>query len=501
MNEDNRMMSVEKLDETSMEIDSNSSTKVERANTELPTNAAAAETSAEETTIQQEPVNVFIDDIEMTPGSAEPDKENEVASNGKTIESSIIDMEDETRKRPASPSNNDVLEKKSKLENENSLSLESSNVERSSAAPLDSSADNAAAGDSTTQQINIGYEGLESSIAKIIQEKLEPLGEDITPLRPLSLRDLGMFYSALSLSKHCTFLTMHFDVLYSKAELENSLQLGDKYDYSEDDGWKKDWSGNLHLFEKDVVVNSGYATKHSGIQPFKLPFYEYVAKSSAENQGLRGLELLFAYVYHTNGCPAMARKILAHALSKPSKSNEQRLDFIIDAIRRITYDPAVLKEDGWITKKAETPQGAMGGAHLIGKRIIWQRHDAVIIAFTPDETWGSLWKALWIEDLDTFDLEADEVKEALIKYEKKQARLQKKAATNTAVVVAGSTRKQATAKYLVPGIEHGIVLALSARSKGVLWPARILHVSEMTTSYSGSSVSLNSCVFFYIPLC
>ena len=283
-------------------------------------------------------------------------------------------------------------------------------------------------------------------------------------------------------------------MLHSTAELENSLQLGDKYDYSEDDGWKKDWSGNLQLFEKDVVVNSGYATKHPGIQPSKLPFYEYVTKSSAENQGLRGLELLFAYVYHTNGCPGMAQKILAHALSKPTKSNDQRLDFIIDAIRRITFDPSVLKEDGWITKKAESPQGAMGGAHLIGKRIIWQRHDAVIIAFTPDESWGSLWKAIWIEDLDTFDLEADEVKEALGKYEKKQLRLQKKAATNKAVV-AGSTRKQATAKFVVPGIEHGIVLALSARSKGVLWPARIMHVSEMTSSYSGSSVSLKSCVF------
>ena len=195
MNEDK--MSVEELDETSMDIDSNSSTKIQRANTELPIHAAAAaENTAEETT-EQEPVNVFIDDIEMTPDSAEPDKENEMASNGKTAEMSIIEMEDETRKRPASPSDNDVPEKKSKIEYENSSSLESSNDERS-AGPIDSSTGNAAAGDSTSQQINIGYEGLESSIAKIIQEKLEPIGEDFTPLQPLSLRDLGMLFVSLT---------------------------------------------------------------------------------------------------------------------------------------------------------------------------------------------------------------------------------------------------------------------------------------------------------------
>ena len=196
MNEDK--MSVEELDETSMDIDSNSSTKIQRANTELPIHAAAAaENTAEETTEQKEPVNVFIDDIEMTPDSAEPDKENEMASNGKTAEMSIIEMEDETRKRPASPSDNDVPEKKSKIEYENSSSLESSNDERS-AGPIDSSTGNAAAGDSTSQQLNIGYEGLESSIAKIIQEKLEPIGEDFTPLQPLSLRDLGMLFVSLT---------------------------------------------------------------------------------------------------------------------------------------------------------------------------------------------------------------------------------------------------------------------------------------------------------------
>jgi hypothetical protein len=64
---------------------------------------------------------------------------------------------------------------------------------------------------------------MEPAIAQIIRDKLEDI-VDIVPLKPLTLRDL--------------------------AELENSLQIGDKYNYSPDDGWKKDWSGNLQLFEK-----------------------------------------------------------------------------------------------------------------------------------------------------------------------------------------------------------------------------------------------------------
>lgn len=221
-----------------------------------------------------------------------------------------------------------------------------------------------------------------------------------------------------------------------------------------------------------------------------MPFHEWCAKSSVENAGLRGLELLLSYVYHTKGCPQMAQKILAHALGKPASSMQKRLEFITDAIRRITFDPVVLDQDGWTTKKAESPEGSMGGAFLIGRRVIWQKYEAIIIAFTLDEAWGSLWKAVWIEDLETFDMEADEVKEALLKYEKRQARIQKRAVS--ANIASGSTRKQATARFLVEGIEHGIVLALSKASKGVMWPARVMHVSEITNSYTGS-VSFPRC--------
>lgn len=181
------------------------------------------------------------------------------------------------------------------------------------------------------------------------------------------------------------------------AELENLLQLGDKHDFSEDDAWKKDWSGNLQLYEKNVVVNQGYVRKHQGhgMKPIIVPFHEYVVKSSVDNQGLRGLELLLSYVYHTQCCPQMAQRILANALGKPADTVEKRVDFIIEAIRRTTYDPLVLEQDGWTTKKAETPECSMGGASLIGRRVIWDRYEAVICAFTPDDTWGKKNRRHW----------------------------------------------------------------------------------------------------------
>lgn len=216
-----------------------------------------------------------------------------------------------------------------------------------------------------------------------------------------------------------------------------------------------------------------------------------MAKNQSETNGLRGLELLLTYVSHTKGCPEMAQRILAHSIGKPAVDSKQRLDFILDAIRRTTYDPIVLEQDGWVTKKAESPEGAMGGANLIGERVIWQGHEAVICAFTLDETWGSLWKAIWVEDLETFDMEADELSKALTKYEKKQARLQKKNTT----VASGATRKQATARFLVDGIEHGIVLALPSKgnTKGQMWPARVMHVSEIGGSYGGVSLFIFTC--------
>ena len=396
------------------------------------------------------------------------------SSNGiATMQESGMTGNAEDRKRAQQTSNaEEVPSKKNKTENSAALSIENNPNEiteinttsgdtvqkKPTSIPNDYlDAANLSSESAFDKSNSSVYRNMEPSIAKLIEDQLEIIHE-VVPLKPLSLRDL--------------------------AELENALQLADKYEFSSDDGWKRDWSGNLQLFEKEIVVNQGYVTKYPSLKPIKMPFHEWVVKNSAENEGLRGLELLFAYVYHQKGCPPMAQKILAHALGKPASSKSQRLDFVFDAIKRVTYDPLVLQQDGWCTKKAESPEGSMGGANLIGRRVIWQRHEAVIIAFTPDETWGSLWKAIWIEDFETFDLEADEVNDALSKYEKKQARIQKNKYNPN--IVAGATRKQATARFLVEGIEHGIILALSRMSRGVLWPARVMHCSEMKSSLPGN---------------
>ena len=61
----------------------------------------------------------------------------------------------------------------------------------------------------------------------------------VDPLDPLTFRDL--------------------------AELEAALQIGDHFNYGEDDGWKGDWAGNLDLFRKEVVVNKNYLTQKQTI--------------------------------------------------------------------------------------------------------------------------------------------------------------------------------------------------------------------------------------------
>jgi len=271
----------------------------------------------------------------------------------------------------------------------------------------------------------------------------------VDPLDPLTFRDL--------------------------AELEAALQIGDHYNYGEDDGWKGDWAGNLDLFRKEVVVNKNYLNTQPSAKPIRIDYCDWVASNARNKSDLRGLELLFRYVYHMKGTPAMAKKILAHALQRPAQSSEERLDIIIKAATRMNYDPIVLKQDGWTIKKTETPEGPLGGAIYIGRRVMWQKHEAVIVAYIPDETYGGLWKGVFLEDLDTFDMEPGELQLALKKWENKSR--QKAFRSNKH---SGSTRFAATAKFTVPGIENGIILAkpTNKASKGIMWPARVRNIVE-----------------------
>lgn len=178
--------------------------------------------------------------------------------------------------------------------------------------------------------------GILPSIAEIIH--LEDLPEEVLPLECLTLRDV--------------------------AELESSLQIGDTYSYDDDDGWKSDWIGNLLLCEKEVVINKGYLVNQPNAKPIRLRYCDWVLSNATAGNGLRGLELLFRYVYNMKDTPEHAKKILAYAIQRPAQSAEERRQFIIDATHRVSYDPEVLQQDGWVIQKADSPDG--GEAYYIG---------------------------------------------------------------------------------------------------------------------------------------
>lgn len=278
------------------------------------------------------------------------------------------------------------------------------------------------------------------------------------------------------------------------AELELALQIGDKLNHGDENTWREDWSGNLQLIDKDLVMNRDKIAQDASIKPSTLPFLDWVAKTSSGPDDVRGARLLFSYVYHMTGTPPMAKKIMTHVLYREASSIDNRIDMIHQALQRISYDPTVLNQDGWTTEKAESPEGASGGAFLIGRRIFWQRYEAVIIAFVRDEEIGDLWKAIWLEDHDTFDVEADELQDAIKKWERRAARkdASRRAGKST------SKRFAASSNFTVDGIEHGIVLATSMHPnarRGLFWPARVMHVSEveeMSSSTSKRSSSKNS---------
>lgn len=120
------------------------------------------------------------------------------------------------------------------------------------------------------------------------------------------------------------------------------------------------------------------------------------------------------------------------------------------------------------------------------RRIFWQKHEAIVIAFTHDETYGGLWKAVYVEDLDTFDLEPGELKKAIKQWENKLRQDTKKRTSRT--TPSGSTRFASTATFTVDGIEDGIILAVSnsKAAQEVLWPARVCHVVEGNLTASGN---------------
>eukprot|EP00550_Attheya_septentrionalis_P002697 CAMPEP_0198291514 /NCGR_PEP_ID=MMETSP1449-20131203/9020_1 /TAXON_ID=420275 /ORGANISM="Attheya septentrionalis, Strain CCMP2084" /LENGTH=1292 /DNA_ID=CAMNT_0043990167 /DNA_START=337 /DNA_END=4215 /DNA_ORIENTATION=+ len=283
------------------------------------------------------------------------------------------------------------------------------------------------------------------------------------------------------------------------AELEGCLQISSKFEQTSENSWREDWSGNLQLIDKEIVVNTDRIALNPQVKPIKMIVSEWVSELAKGSDNLRVISLLFAFVYHMKGTPDMAKKIMAYAVQRSAKSANERLQFVLDAVRRISHDPTVLMQDGWTTIKAQHTDGPSGGAFLIGERIIWQKYEAVVIAFVRDEDIGDLWKAIWLEDLDTFDLEADELQEGMKKWLSKDARKKAKSLNSSgAMPLLGGTanrersgltskppasiRFAESSKFTVAGIDHGIILAASFNPKahlGVFWPARVMHVSEI----------------------
>lgn len=232
--------------------------------------------------------------------------------------------------------------------------------------------------------------------------------------------------------------------------------------------WDDDWFGVLDLCHSEVQNPDGKdAKKRSLLEWVELNTNVGTKKkNSKSNNSLKLLNDLLRYVCNYKNVPKQAKLILANIDPKDPKS-------ISNGIERLSIDPLVLQQDGWTTTKSKEPQGASGGAYRIGEKIWWQGYLGVVIAYVHDEDMGDLWKALWVEDLATFDLEREELEDARKKYERKKA--------------VSTKKKQLIEEALkndiqVAGIEHGIILATSyARGArhGVFWPARVLHASEL----------------------
>lgn len=263
-------------------------------------------------------------------------------------------------------------------------------------------------------------------------------------------------------------------------QLETSLQIGPQFEKVVNEfTWRQDWNGNLQMIEKDILMNQAEIMSNSTVKRIEMPFHEWVVKHARNGQDFTAIELLFRFIYHLHDTPSTAKRILAYTIQCPVNSIPERNQVILDAVRRISYDPCVLTQDGWTTVKADKPDGHSGGSYLIGRRIIWQGFEAIIIAFVRDEDIGDLWKCLWIDDLETFDLESDELQEGMKKWERKIQR--RNANKNTS---SGRTRPsiryEANRNFKIDGIGEGIILAKSYRNRGGQpWPARILHVTEI----------------------
>lgn len=241
--------------------------------------------------------------------------------------------------------------------------------------------------------------------------------------------------------------------------LENVLEL----DPSE--GWADHWTGNLGLCEKDVLNPS---VKGKAQTKFRQPLIHWAENAPGIARYLRNL---LRAVCTMTPVPQTVKRILLGGVNDSTPVEE-----LIKRIRRAPIDPQVLQEDGWVLEKSEQPVGATGGPFLIGDKIRYNGADAVVFAYIHDTDIGDLWKALWVDDFLSFDLEAEELLESKKKWERRYlGKVKEDNSRRSARLV------EVKKDYLVKGIEFGIVLAASyakGARQGVYWPARVMHASE-----------------------
>lgn len=167
---------------------------------------------------------MIIDDTVNEPpaaGSPQLAQENATESRSNTESSNgALIISDDERKRTSSPSDVDVPSKKRRMElqtsdHDNAASeatkLNSTNndiLQKPPSAPNEDSNAADLPSDNVSREVMMGYEKMESSVAKLIQDKLEPIDE-VVPLRPLSLRDLGLLHWTFGAFFHYISLTLH----------------------------------------------------------------------------------------------------------------------------------------------------------------------------------------------------------------------------------------------------------------------------------------------------
>lgn len=203
------------LEESEMDIDLSSSNGMNAANAEVSLQTAASSSANEEQTTQDDVSNTNIvqannsgddndvmssDVIKPTAATAtavsNPTEEKANAESTAAVNPSTANTSDACKRALSPPENeneNDAPTKKSKIIESSDQSLGNENNATTSHIDVVQTEPSSNSNDlpDAAPLAKTGYEDVEPSIAKLIQDKLEAINE-VVPLKPLSLRDLGM---------------------------------------------------------------------------------------------------------------------------------------------------------------------------------------------------------------------------------------------------------------------------------------------------------------------